>query len=262
MNIEHRSVVLFVILICGVFFLPEIPSAFQPPQRVWMWERLPGTQVPVQDGSEIGSPIVFSGGITLWEETIKGGLRVAYTPGFEGRNISSRTILAIVLDWGLKDSWGIGVATGQWNEDCFFATDVIPPGGVIPFRNAPRRETRHEGFDTSAPKQDPQAVAYVRYVEFTDGTTFGSDMYSDQLKTTRKFILQHLRSLDRAYRRSGLGGFVEELNAQIEPSEVDNFFQSIRQTSIENGAQAALRRVHFALELARKHQDALDSEID
>lgn len=233
-----------------------------PPQLIRIWDRLPGNSVPIMDRSKTGSPLVFSGSLTLWEEPIDSGLRSAPAADFEARNISDKTILGFVIEWELFGSWGQQEYPGHQVEDCFFATDVIRPGETISFRIPPSSDSRSMSFDTSEPKQQPKAFVYVRYIQFTDGSEFGSRFSADDLFELRDGIWRHLRSLDRAYRQGGEDAFLEELYDPVQPSDVDHFFNFIRRTHKQRGLDVAIRQVRNGLTLARKHQDALSGEVD
>ena len=243
-----------------IFLLATLGSTSVQQQRIW--DRLAPAVVLVVDGTGPESPMVFSGFMNLWEEVTPDGLRAAAMSDFEARNLSLKTILAFAVEWKLTGSWGQEEYPAVQYEDCFFALDVIPPAGTIRFHLPPAREALHVGFDTSAPKQRPQAVAYVRYVQFTDGSEFGTRVHAEPVFATRDGILRQLRRLDRAFRQGGGEAFIEELNDPIEPKVVDMFFNSIRTTLEKKGVEAAVGQVHNALSLARKHQDALDGQQD
>jgi hypothetical protein len=198
--------------------------------------------------------------MTLWEEPVEDGLRSAPAADFEARNISGKTILGFVLDWELFGSWEQQEFPGKQVEDCFFALDVIPPGGLIPFRLPPSSEGVTTPFDTSAPRQEPQAFVYVRYVQFTDGSEFGSKAFGEELFSLRDAIWRQLRTLDRAHRRGGEEAFLEELYDPLEDWGADFMMQKVRKTQEARGTEVALRQVRKMLVLAREHQEELDQE--
>jgi hypothetical protein len=176
----------------------------------------------------------------------------------EARNISNKTILGLVVEWELFGSWGQEEFPGKQVEDCFFASDVILPGGTISFKVRPSRQAVSSNIDTSRRKQQPQAFAYVRYIQFTDGSEFGSQVSAGQLFAMRMAIGRALRSLDRAYRHGGEEAFLEELNDRLGNWGAEHLISKVRKTQKEHGTMAAVRKVRRMLAIAKEHQKALD----
>ena len=249
-----RRVITFAV-VCG-FGVSSVPdSAAQQ-----IWDRLPGTPVLIEDRSEIGSPLVFSGSATIWEEPVRDGLRQVFQDNFEATNLSGKTILAFVVQWRHIGSWGQESSRNQRVEDCFFADDVIPSGGIISFKFDRRDDTTMTPFDTSRPRQKPRAFVHVRYVQFTDGSEFGSRIHAEELYRVRNGIWRQLRRLDRAYRKGGPEAFVEELNDPVEHYAVNYFFNGTRKILDSQGVVAAYAHVQRALALAKEHRKALGNE--
>jgi len=210
------------------------------------------TRVTVQDNSALGSPLAINGTVTLRETISNGIVRTAISEDILSRNISGKTILTLVVWVDVKPSYSSPRHFTRQYE-CFFAADVISSGTEHPLSQANVPETG-EPYDPSAAPRSPSAVVTVVYVQFLDGSIFGHEAFGEDIQRMRRMTLKHLRSLDRIYTSFGEAAFTQELNETVEPADVETFFENIRQTLRQQGAQIAIVRIRTSLKFAEDRQ--------
>jgi len=208
------------------------------------------TVVRVQDVSAPGSPLAASGTVQLQEFTFGNQVRGSVTSSVTARNVSDRTILALIAELRVVTSYGPPRVLTRRLE-CFFAPDVIKPGDEEAlFQGAAPK--RIEPYDSSKPPQTPRAEFRILFVQFVDGSTFGGEAFGEDLMQLRRITWRHLRDLEKTYTRDGEAGFVEELMAPVQPAEVNTFFENLRVTQRQLGTQATMARIRGALQFAEE----------
>lgn len=210
------------------------------------------TTVAVQDKSAPGSPLAITGTVQLREKISKAMVLTGITEDILSRNISSKTILTLVVWIDVTPSYGSPRRFTRQYE-CFFAADVINSGDEHPLSQATAAETA-EPYDPATPARQPTADVTVVYVQFLDGSIFGHEAFGENIQRIRRMTWNHLRFLDRTYRRAGEAALTQELSETVDPPEVDTFFENIRQTLRQQGPQIAIVRIRTALKFAEERQ--------
>ncbi len=248
---SRRSVVAALLLSASFLFAPPDIMA----------EGANETILPVVDRSDPGSPLRISGTVRLRETA---SAHTATTTLVEedivAENISSKTILALVAWLDVTPTYTAPQRSVKQYE-CFFASDVIKPGEQHSLSDVSASgHTTMEDYSRQRAPKTPKAEIRVVYVQFLDGSTFGQEAFARHLLAVRRIAWQHLRRLDRAYKRGGEPAFLEELSERVEPSEVDTLLQNVRETQRTRGTPSAIGQVRLMLKFATERGAALSEE--
>ncbi len=208
--------------------------------------------IPIQDGSAPGSPVAVSGSVEIRENLAANEVRTSinYTVGV--RNISGRTILAFAAQLRVVPSYAAPQAFDT-SIECFFAADVINSGQEESLSQRFPAESV-EAYSPGTSPETQRAEFRVLFVQFLDGAIFGAESFGQPIMLRRRITWNRLRELERTYRRDGDAAFVELLNETVEPPEVNTFFENLRVTQRQQGAQATLNRVLAALRFAKERE--------
>src|SRR5579859_368799 len=159
--------------------------------------------MPVTVTTPADCPVVLTGQITYIDKG-SGVLRYSSDGALLARNISDKPILALIVKGEYNDGGG-GISTvGTDEEDSFFVTDLIEPNATenISLSLGPMgvgsAEKQHP-----LPRTSPHATAHVTFVEFADGTYWGSLKDATDMLRSRVSAWQRLNDLQQIYRLRG-----------------------------------------------------------
>ena len=214
--------------------------------------------VPLVDQSNPGSPLAVFGSVSLTERIEQQRLIYNFDSTIDAKNVSDKTILALLVEVRLRSAYGGGV-THINQADCFFARDVIAPGGL----HAVARPSPGLNVDPIGPspiRGSPSAEVRVRYVQFLDGSIFGDESAARELFRLRRMSWHELRRLLRTYEREGEQAFLAALGERVQPSEVDNFIEAYRRTQKVRGTAAVIEQIRSSLRFAEEHRRAIGED--
>lgn len=204
--------------------------------------------VVMNEGS-IGSPLQNRGTCELSAS----GRQLLSTP-WTIINVSRKPIIAYVETLTVQYSDGRSEERTR-NWESFFHPTVLNPGDEIPLpetrpqRILPDPETLPPDSLTSI---QPACEAYARWVQFSDGTTFGDPKYAVELLKIREATLVALRHLEEVYKAQGLQRFDEELQIHIQPLAADAYVDHLRRFDKQHGAQATVRQLETHIKVAEE----------
>ena len=206
--------------------------------------------VTLHDTSPSQSPLASTGTITLSESSSQGMLLMSHSDAWDVMNRSSKPIVAIV------STAFIQYANGQKGEeqaqyDAFFHYTLLDPGVQITLSSGPSSQ-----FAAPASSLDPAAPScevVTRWVEFSDGTTYGDAKYASELLKGRKEIKAGLQRLEQALLTGGPDQFAKALQ-QTDPSQVaDAYIGHLRHVQSKDGTSAAIAALQEHLQMVRLH---------
>jgi len=209
------------------------------------WSQITYT-LPVIDSSDRGSPVAISGTATFME--VFGPKSVASSGSFrlEGRNLSDKSILLLLAYFDEAGPNGREVRH-VIRVDHFFWGEIAPGASFVLAHGRSRRQTSGVRRDSLGPAADPKAEITVQYVQFADGSTFGSEIGASDAHRLRTVVFHALQRLDAA---RGQAEFRAMLAKKIEPDEADVFLETFRHTQTVHGTKAARAQVHTGLVVA------------
>jgi hypothetical protein len=216
--------------------------------------------VQVGDGSPAGSPLLVTGKV-LFEEQLSADRVVGrYTVDAVFTNVSPKPILCYQVAFDLSPENGGGTHS-IYNDDRFFGEE-IQPGSQYELQEKPRPWE----ITPSNPKLLPgtaRAQARVVFVEFSDGSRFGSSTWGDHLTTERGNATATLNSLLKAYEGGGSGPLAQNLQDAIKnPTEPYGSITSVVVNHIETvldtkGSGAAVAEIQRYLNNANLRKQAM-----
>lgn len=216
------------------------------------WSQITYT-VPVIDESDLGCPVAVSGAATFTEEFRPKSVALSGSFTLEGRNLSSKSILLVVADFD-EASPNAREARHFIRIDHFFWGEIAPGESFVLGRGHSKRQTSPLRRRSLGPAPDPKAVVSVRYVQFADGSSFGSEAAASDALRLRPAILGALQRLDAA---RGEREFLAALATRIEPREADDFLKTVRHTQTVHGTKLARAQAHAGLAVAEGRSRAL-----
>ena len=170
---------------------------------------LPATVQLVDISGSQQSFISFSGAMDF-NETIENGQRFEKQTGkAEGKNISGKSVVAVVVTfaWTGAEVPG-GVDTIR--HDHFFSSKDFAPGKTIDFPG----EDSSVSINPAMKGADPSLTYTVKvgFIQFSDGSTWGDPRIGAELKMQRNDILAFYQSLLSSYNAGDLQTFIATAN--------------------------------------------------
>jgi hypothetical protein len=205
------------------------------------WSQLTFT-IPVQDKSDIGSPLEISGTISFTENLLANSITTASEYEVKARNISDKEIVLLVASFEEAGPHGGSRHHVLQFDDVFRAG--ISPGQSFVLSRSDRTTPSFCCINLLSTAEQPKAEVRVRFVQFGDGSTFGDKRAATEIFAIQAAVLDRLRVLDGAQDDQE---FLRILRLRMEPDEADDFFEAIRRTQKEKGTAAARSRVRSGL---------------
>jgi hypothetical protein len=196
------------------------------------------------------------------EESVSGNqLESSWSGEIVLKNISEKEILLLIASLRLAGRHNHGSIRGPGDgatilvsDDRFFTPDAIKPGSTFTvWEAAPGIGQAQCCIDPLENAQEPKAQFQVRFVQFSDGSTFGDPSEAENDLAVRQSIIAGVTRLLQAYKQDGEQGFVDELGQQP-PWSKTLVFSRIWQSYQEKGARVALAQANQILALAEKHE--------
>jgi hypothetical protein len=214
--------------------------------------------VPVADKSERGSPLENTGSVRLSETVQNGNTHFSYQADVAARNISSKTIMAVVASLDITDSQGHKVQEME-SGDLFFKDNTLKPGDVLTLSyNQPSEY--FVPLKYSSAQTTPSAESRTLFVQFEDGTTFGDEKYANRLMNSRQETWNALAHLNDVCTKQSQAACLAELQKTAELRSVDMYLQNLRRSEQQNGLEPTLEKIRATLKTAELRQQAINAQ--
>ena len=181
------------------------------------------TRYELRNVSGHRSPIHIDGYLTLRDDPAA-SVRV-YWAHAAVRNVSKKKISYWSVGVETTGGSGPGLNLIQSN-DYFFTGDVFGPGETAKVQSCPislvLRTVPNEPPGETGDSTTPTASARIKFVQFSDGSTWGDRDYAAHVHQLRRATLDKLESLQRLYSESGEKAFMDALQ---EPTGLPCFEQ-------------------------------------
>lgn len=212
----------------------------------------------LKDASRRGSPIRISGEMRFSDDPSK-VTRYSYEVSASASNVSTKSVLLMVIRFEAQGAGGPGV--GQtYIADHFFSPSGLESGSTetldpSPFVfGAPRVNGEPAGENPSASQSVPIATARLEFVQFGDGSTWGSIDFAQDTLSLRESTLRQLNMLLSTYKERGERDFLSALSKL--PQE---YLQSVKDACADKeGSQCALDFVQRMIDAAIQHETAMN----
>jgi len=183
------------------------------------------------------------------------------------KNISTKPIMAFEAITDLSPSYGGGDRMTS-HADYFFLDSLLTPGLSTEINIAPHKEIvfgnradHPTSFDDIHQPSQARADVKVTFVQFDDGTTFGTSQWAKTLAAERENMMAIMRGLLLAYdanREAGLKSAIEKEQAKPElPTEVSAHLSLIQTKLLEAGATMAAQYIKDRLANAQRRSNVL-----
>ena len=210
------------------------------------------SSVPIIDEASLHSPLDNEGSVTL-QRSIEGtSAEVTYSQNWIVRNISSKPILAVHQVLVVHHAEG-GSGVHQANSDMFFGEVRLEPGATLDFSSSPITD-RHQTTQSDLQSQIVSCEVTEQWVQFEDGTTFGSPSSGRQALSSRRADLLALEGLNQAYVDGGQEGFLRQLQ---QPSPASIYIGALQSIQQRDGTQKAVQLVQKYLTMAKSRKTLL-----
>jgi hypothetical protein len=170
-------------------------------------------------------------------------------------NVSSKDILAYEVRVNVEAELGGG---GIYVEkvDLFFNRGTFSPGSQRSLQfSMPLWHV--SGYNPSAPRAKASATFSVSFVEFSDGSTYGSSKWGRSLPDARRLTTRYIRQLQEAYASGGeqaLKTALSSLQARKgDPEATKGELWHLERTLNTGGVSASIAEMGDFLAAAEKH---------
>ena len=205
--------------------------------------------VPVVDASDEGSPLKVSGTASFSEIRRQSAFQTASRLQILLKNASHKGI--ILLRATVTETGPHGPTKDQQIKRDHFFWGEMSAGSAIRLLGD---EGRPANLSPVAPAREPKAKFRVQYVQFADGSIWGDELAAQDALATRSAIFGMLLRLQSEGNDRHLLALLRE---KIKPDEADQFFDSFRQASRDEGMAAVRQNVAAALRVASAHVSAM-----
>jgi hypothetical protein len=214
--------------------------------------------VPIEDTTMPGSPLKISGHVSFDETVVANEVTSHRSEDVRARNMSGKPILLIVASFqeaGPKSS-------GEDVEivvDSFFQEKAMLPGETVPLWHRPFGEHYiSEPFRLDPNQERPgKAQFYLRFIQFSDGSTFGDPTAARKWLDRRDATLVSLKKLRQTYNELGEPSFFQALDKDLNADGQISLGDQIRKIQQTRGSQAAVAFIDRTLLLASLHRASL-----
>lgn len=221
----------------------------------WLLGETHDFSLPIIDVSDQGSPIAVSGQVSFHEELAVDSVKTQWTIEAHLINTTNKTILAYEVSIDAISDHGGGVHHAE-QADHFFRSELeFAPGAqeIVDVATPNQQLTpRKEGDTPKAPK----ASFKVIFVQFADGSKFGTSNWGSGLSRSREQTLERLRAVSEQSRTSGEGGLRLALAGALAREDNPKFttivLEHLRQTLDAKGPDSAAAEITEFLTAAEK----------
>jgi len=202
------------------------------------------------------SPIEIDGYLTLRDDAAA-HVRVYWVHAL-ARNVTKKKI----------SYWSVGFETAgsdpglnfTQSNDYFFTGDVFAPGQTVKVQSCPIslviRPANEEPPAESGDSTAPTASVRIKFVQFSDGSTWGDRDYAAQVHQLRRATLDKFESLQKLYSESGEKAFMDALE---EPTGLPCYEQIKSQCQTQNGDSNCVRKGIEQMLVTAAHQRNLEA---
>jgi hypothetical protein len=214
----------------------------------------------ISDLSERGSPIGATGEVAFQEQIAGNAVTTQYQAKLEIENKSKESIVAYQISLDLLPPTGIGTHI-DYRRDYLFEENLIMPNS----RETLEKEgnSRLVSDSHSDSRQNARAELRVIFVEFADGSHFGSSDWGTNLRLSRQATIDRLAGLLHSYQQGKDAAFQTSLSDAIITSRNDDYLMAtlsgIDETLKSKGIGVAVEEVRNKLSHAKNHQQAFGS---
>jgi hypothetical protein len=242
---------ILLMLLC----LWHVPITGHTDQKVGMRE------VAVVDKTEPGSPLQVSGHVSFDESVVDNQVTSSRSENIRARNVSGKRMLLLVAYFEEAGSRSSG-EDFELVVDKFFQDETILPGEEVILLQRPMGEHHtSEPFRMSLDDKSPPIAEFLlRFVQFSDGSTFGDPAAATKWINSRKSVLQALRALRQAYRDGGEAAFLQNLQKYPTGGQASSDWNQITQVQQTSGTQAAVTFLDHLLASSLQHQVELEQK--
>ncbi len=212
------------------------------------------TTIEITDKSASGNPIQNIGSCIQSDHLNSGKLVMSDQDHWTVTNTGEKSIVAFVETLDVTYPNG-DVADHDASYDAYFHPDLLNPGEAIPFSTG---EGIAQVFGKAdAPAVQPQCAVEVRWIQFSDGSTFGKNEYASTILANRAEIQSALMHLNEVYATQGEDKFIERLNQRIQSQFADAYVGSLRRLYEANGHDA-----HATIDRLRQHLAIAEQRVN
>jgi len=208
--------------------------------------------VPFDNTPVAGSPIEVNGTLSVRETVLGNQVESQWEENIVAKNISNKPILLLI---GALEAEGPRSDGGlRLILDRFFSPDVIQPGDTLPLLtgSSGRGSCCINPLDEP---HDPKAAFRLEFVQFVDGSSFGTPASAKDTFASRTSTLLALRNLNQTYSDQGEQKFLSQLVEAHGPTTA-----VIRWTAKEKGTGAAIAQLREILTMAKKHDQMIGGQ--
>lgn len=215
----------------------------------------------LSDASGHLSPVRIAGYVTFSDDPSK-VTRYSYQVDASATNVSNDSVLLLSVRFQTSGGSAPGLDY-VYENDYFFREGALAPGALESVHLSPygfgapivNGVPLVETIDPSALK--PTATAQVKFVQFTDGSTWGDQDAAADVLTARRGTVRQLAALEQTYVQSGEKAIRGELSKETLLPYI-NWLQAACKNNLDY-SRCALDRVQGMLEAARNHKRTMRS---
>lgn len=212
---------------------------------------------PLTTPAQNDAPVILRGVVTaVTKQDAAGHSFDSFEVQVSASNLSAKSILLLiskVQTTGMVENKITHISI----VDYFFDSEPFQPNTTKMFQETgPPYGLSLTGYRIARDKA--QGRAELEFVQFTDGTTWGSSEQLTQALHEREYGWSKLKLLAKCYREIGENAFVTELLKLTEPeSKGNSVIGKVRSEYSNNGVKGAVEAVDGMLHWAAEHQRAL-----
>ena len=201
--------------------------------------------LPIIDKSSADNPLKNTGGTLFTEAGGIDGAFIAHKDDWSVTNVSQKPIVAMVVTMEIRDDDRVVIERSE-EFDAFFYPTLLNPGETIsPFSQD--FFATHPVDSKYVPLSSPRCEVTTRWVQFSDGTSFGDPTCAKSLGQSRVALLKNLEELKAVYSREGLDKFAEQLLKPVKPATLDAYVNHLRNVQKKYGPSKALESLNTHL---------------
>jgi hypothetical protein len=212
--------------------------------------------VTLVDESPPDSPLKASGQIVFHEELFQNAVKTRWDLDIAITNVSSKDILAYQGEINAIPELGPPVREID-QPDFFLKPQIMTPGyqQVLKLDPGP---TGTVDYDSS--QQQPKvakATFTVSFVEFSDGSTYGTSKWGRVLPKARRVTVARFQELEQAYKNGGETELKNALDAALarkdNPSPTTDLLEQLKLILDQDGSAAVTAKIEETLTAAKGH---------
>jgi hypothetical protein len=218
--------------------------------------------VPITNLDASSSAPLRGTGQASFHEVVSGdSLTTQYRLEGALQNVSSKPILAFDAAVQLRPDFG-GGWTREFTIDYFFVHQLLLPGSSFSLSESPRSRESID-YDGRAQKLPVLAQTRVTFVQFADGSTYGTSPWGQDLQKNRVAEITLFNTLLEAYQKGkgpGLSNAVADALSKPRSRAIDSSAHQINHDIMSKGADAVVEEIREFLANAKLREKSLKQE--